>query len=63
LVNLLKQLGFQVRVKGSHPIFTKPGVDEIINLQPKAKHAKAYQVRQVRELILKYKLADNEDEA
>lgn len=62
LVNLLGQLGFQVRVKGSHPVFYRAGVEEIINLQPAGKQAKSYQVRQVRELILKYKLDVNEHE-
>lgn len=63
LVNLLNQFGFRMREKGSHCIFSKPGIDEIFNLQPVGKQAKPYQVRQVRELILKYKLHVNEDEA
>jgi hypothetical protein len=56
LVKLLEQLDFKIRIKGSHHIFTKEGVDEIINLQPLNKYAKPYQVKQVRELLLKYKL-------
>src|SRR2546428_244213 len=35
LCNLLDQLGFKRRVKGSHHIFYKDGIEEIINLQPK----------------------------
>jgi hypothetical protein len=31
------------------------GVEEILNLQPVGSKAKAYQVKQVREIILKYK--------
>lgn len=54
---MLHRLGFQERIRGSHYIFTQEGVDEILNLQPKGAHAKAYQVKQVREVILKYKLA------
>jgi hypothetical protein len=42
--------------KGSHTIFYKEGVVEIINLQPKGGKAKNYQVKQVRDLILKYQL-------
>ncbi|HTB21704.1 MAG TPA: type II toxin-antitoxin system HicA family toxin [bacterium] len=57
LVSALKKLGFQERINGDHHIFTKDGVDEIINLQPKGAKAKVYQVKQVRVLILKYKLA------
>jgi hypothetical protein len=34
---------------------------EIINLQPKGSKAKPYQVKQVRNLILKYKLAGEND--
>ncbi len=50
-------MGFDERVKGDHHIFSKPGVAEIVNLQPlRDGMAKAYQVRQVRSLILKYKL-------
>ena len=56
LLKLLAQLGFSCRVKGDHHIFTRDGVDEIINLQPKGHSAKPYQVRQVREIIIKYKL-------
>jgi predicted RNA binding protein YcfA (HicA-like mRNA interferase family) len=56
LRHLLKQFGFAERVKGSHHIFTKEGVDEIINLQPNGSKAKPYQVKQVRSLFRKYKL-------
>jgi hypothetical protein len=56
LVSLLKRLNFKIRIKGSHHIFTKEGVDEIINLQPLNKYAKPYQVKQVRDLLIKYKL-------
>ena len=42
---LLLGLGFQERIRGSHHIFTKDGIEEILNLQPKAGSAKAYQVR------------------
>jgi predicted RNA binding protein YcfA (HicA-like mRNA interferase family) len=56
LVRLLRRLGFDLRIRGSHHIFTKDQVDEIINLQPLAAKAKPYQVRQVREIIRKYRL-------
>lgn len=52
-----------MRIKGDHHIFTKSGVDEIINLQPVGAKAKPYQVKQVRDLILKYRLgADQNDQ-
>lgn len=56
LQKLLETLGFQCRIKGDHFIYYKNGVDEIINLQPDGNKAKAYQVKQVRGLILKYKM-------
>jgi len=59
LVRLIKKLGFDERVRGSHHIFTKDGVREIVNLQPKGSMAKSYQVKQVRNLILKYHLGDD----
>lgn len=58
ICSLLKKLKFSVRVKGSHHIFTKEEVVEILNIQSKQGKAKAYQVKQVRELILKYNLAE-----
>ena len=61
LRQLLGGLGFQERIHGSHHIYTKDGVIEIINLQPKGSKAKPYQVKQVRTLILKYKLAGEND--
>ena len=56
ICQLLKRLGFQERIRGSHHILTKDGVVEIINLQPKGSKAKPYQVKQVRSMLLKYKL-------
>ena len=53
---LLNRIGFQCRSRGDHFIYTKDDVEEIINLQPKGSKAKAYQVKQVRQIILKYHL-------
>ena len=53
LCNLLKYLGFEERIKGSHHIFYKDGIKEILNLQPDESRAKPYQVKQVRNIILK----------
>jgi hypothetical protein len=38
-------------------------VAEILNLQPRGAHAKAYQVKQVRHVILKYKLGGELNES
>ena len=56
LCHLLHSLGFEMRVKGSHHLFRKESVEEKINLQKDGNKAKPYQVRQVRNVILKYKL-------
>jgi hypothetical protein len=58
LCHLLQRLGFQMRIRGSHHIFSRTGIEEILNLQPKGANAKSYQVNQVRNVILKYKLAE-----
>lgn len=42
---LLRRLGFDERIRGSHHIFVQEGVVEILNLQPQGAKAKAYQVR------------------
>jgi hypothetical protein len=60
LCGVLRHLGFAERIRGSHHIFSKDGVVEILNLQPRGNEAKPYQVRQVRNLILKYKLGGEE---
>ncbi|MBM4425470.1 MAG: type II toxin-antitoxin system HicA family toxin [Chloroflexi bacterium] len=56
LRQLLKRLGFVERVKGSHHIFAKEGIEEILNLQPADSKAKPYQVKQARNAIRKHKL-------
>ena len=57
----LLRLGFVERARGSHHIFRKEGVRERLNLQRDQSHAKPYQVRQIRQVILKYRL-EGEDE-
>ncbi|PYU94464.1 MAG: toxin HicA [Acidobacteria bacterium] len=56
LRQLLRRLGFDERIRGSRHIFTKEEVEEILNLQPQGNKAKPYQVKQVRHVIVKYKL-------
>ena len=58
---LLLRVGFTERIRGDHHIYTMAGVEEIINLQPLNSLAKAYQVKQVRDILLKYKLRPNEE--
>ncbi len=57
LQRVLRALGFQFRVKGDHFIYWRSDVEEIINIQPlKGGKAKPYQVKQVRDLVLRYAL-------
>ena len=70
LCALLRRLGFAERHRGgSHHIFSRDGVPDILNLQPRGGgEAKPYQVRQVRDVVLKYGLAqllagEGDDEA
>ena len=60
LVRILESLNFENRIKGSHHIYWKNGVEEIINIQPDGSKAKPYQVKQVRNIILKYKLFNHD---
>jgi hypothetical protein len=62
LRRLLRRLGFDERIRGSHHIFTKEGVEEILNLQPTGRQAKPYQVKQVRAVLLRYRLGGRGDE-
>ena len=63
LCGLLRHLGFDERVKGSHHIFTRDGIAEILNLQSKGGKAKAYQVAQVRNVLVENGLAEEPDDA
>ena len=56
LCQLLLRLGFEERKRESHHTYRKTGGEEKINLQRDDGKAKPYQVRQVRVVILKYKL-------
>lgn len=61
LCQLVKKFDFDERIRGDHYILTRDGIDEILNLQPKGSKAKPYQVKQVRNLILKYTLELEEE--
>lgn len=62
LTGYLRFLEFEERTRGDHHIFSREGVREIINLQPlSGGMAKAYQVRQVRGIIVRYRLGSDDD--
>jgi hypothetical protein len=56
LCQLLRRIGFEERTRGSHHVFRKSGVEEMLNLQRDGNKAKPYQVRQVRTVLVRYKL-------
>jgi predicted RNA binding protein YcfA (HicA-like mRNA interferase family) len=60
LCRLLQKMGFEERTRGSHHTFRKADVVEKINLQRDGSKAKVYQVRQVRAVLLKYKLGSDD---
>jgi predicted RNA binding protein YcfA (HicA-like mRNA interferase family) len=57
-VNLLVHLGFRERIRGSHHIFFKQGIEETINLQEVGGECKPYQVKQIRAVLRKYNLRE-----
>lgn len=53
---LLLSLDFEERTSGSHHIFSRYDIAELINLQEvKGGKVKPYQVRQLRELLVQYR--------
>jgi len=62
LCKIITRLGFRERIRGDHHVFSRPDIDEILNLQPMKSKAKPYQVKQIRNLIIKYRLGDEDVE-
>ena len=58
LCRMLEHFGFRMRVKSSHHVFTRPGLQERVTLQPEGRHAKDYQVRQVRKLLERHRIGE-----
>ena len=54
---LLRHLGFDERTRGSHHLFRKSDITELMNLQREGSKANVYQMRQVLAVLLKYRLA------
>lgn len=61
LRHALLHLGFAERIRGDHHIFTREGVVEILNLQPRNGMAKPYQVKQVRAILTVHGLVQNSE--
>jgi len=62
LCKVLDYFGFQNRLKGSHHIYYRYDVKEIINLQPKDGLSKSYQVKQIRDVLIKYNINKEEND-
>jgi predicted RNA binding protein YcfA (HicA-like mRNA interferase family) len=61
MVTLIESFGFKLnRTDGSHHIFSRPGIPELVNLQDVKGQAKPYQIRQFLKLVEKhdFKLED-----
>ena len=55
VVRFLEATGWKLRIKGSHRIFARHGCPFLLNLQPEeGGKAKAYQIRQVRQILERY---------
>ena len=60
---LLVALGFdELRIKGSHHVYGRPGLAEQLNLQDRGGQAKPHQLRQLVDLVRRYDLSIEEDE-
>lgn len=63
MVNLVQGFGFTLaRTDGSHHIFTRPDIPELVNLQNIKGKAKIYQIRQFLKLIERHNLKLKEKE-
>lgn len=60
LRKLIVSFGFKERIKGDHYIYFKEDIEEILNIQPVGSKAKSYQVKQLRNIIIKYKLGEDD---
>ncbi len=54
VTSILDRLGFNLRIKGDHHIYTHENIPEIINIQPNGSMAKPYQVKQIRTILIRY---------
>jgi hypothetical protein len=55
-VNMLKYLGFDERIRGSHHVFVREGIEEMIDIQDVGGECKPYQVKQMCAVLKKYNL-------
>lgn len=57
MIDLVEGFGFQqTRVRGSHRIFSRDGVPELLNIQDVGGQCKPYQIRQFLRIVERYNL-------
>lgn len=57
MTGLVEAFGFRLsRISGSHHIFVRDGVTELVNLQEVGGMAKSYQIRQFLKIVERYNL-------
>lgn len=56
LCKITEKLGYSETIRGDHHKFIHSDIDEILDYQPDGSKAKAYQVRQLRDAIIKNNL-------
>ncbi len=62
MVKLAEGFGFTIRrTSGSHHIFARDGIPELLNLQDVRGQAKPYQIRQFLRLVERYSLVLEEE--
>ena len=63
ICRIVEAFGFRFRGgKGSHRIYVRDGVEELLNFQEVNGKAKPYQVRQFIKIVEKYNLSEEESE-
>ena len=62
LCKIAEAFGFKFRMgKGSHHIYSRSGIEELLNFQNVKGKAKPYQVRQLIKIIEKYSLLEEDE--
>jgi hypothetical protein len=60
LCGLLAHMGFKRRIRSSHHLFFLEGIEELLNIQESQGMAKPYQIRQVRDYLIRHGLGVEE---
>ena len=62
MTRLVESFGFHLsRTSGSHHIFSRPGIPELVNIQEVGGEAKPHQIRQFLKIVERYNLRMNEE--